>query len=101
MTSLFFKTLFDKFYVEVSLNPANGHGSDTDIICCVDHSGSMAGDPIRNVCEALKAIYLKTHIEYPLMCYGTTVKCMTVKDLENNEIRCSEGTDFSVIFNAI
>lgn len=96
----YFQTPFgNKYYVEVKAPKMENVTSN--IICCVDVSGSMSGEPINNVCEILRDIYRRTKIEYPLMCYGTSVKHLTIKAVEHSTLPCVEGTNFCVIFDAI
>src|SRR5690348_3690909 len=94
-----FQTNFGKSYVEVKAGKVENVNSD--IVCCVDRSGSMDGAPMKNVCEVLRNIYRRTKIEYPMISYGTTVKHSTIREVENRNLLCNEGTDFSVIFEAI
>ena len=98
-------------YVEIKLaqpegisNTAAASGSDLDIVCCVDVSGSMAGSPIKNVCEVLRDIYQRTQKDYRLFTYNTQIDVnRTLKTLsERNEtLEASGGTSFACIFTAI
>ncbi|CAF1520287.1 unnamed protein product [Didymodactylos carnosus] len=76
----------------------------TEIVCCVDTSGSMAGSPIHNVCEVLRDIYQRTQKDYRLFAYNTqTDTKRTLKTLseQNGDLQASGGTSFACIFTAI
>lgn len=102
-------------YVEIKLSPPEGThtttatasvvaGSDLDIICCVDVSGSMSGSPINNVCEVLRDIYQRTQKDYRLFTYNTQTDIKsTLKTLSerNGNLQASGGTSFACIFTAI
>ncbi len=64
----YFKTPFtissEYYYIEAKVPKVSS--SFSNIICCVDVSGSMSGSPILNVCKVLRDIYQRTQIEYPL-----------------------------------
>lgn len=99
-------------YVEIKLSHLEGAaatagapaGGDLDIICCVDVSGSMAGNPINNVCEVLRDIYQRTQKDYRLFTYNTQidVKCtLKVLSERNSNLPASGGTSFACVFTAI
>ncbi|UJR19527.1 hypothetical protein I4U23_022657 [Adineta vaga] len=101
----YFKTPFqiggESHFIEVKVPKVDASAGD-NIICCVDVSGSMAGAPLRNVCEVLRDIYKRTQMEYGLFTYDTTANTSrTIKDVENQDLRAGGGTSFSAIFNAI
>ncbi|CAF1635758.1 unnamed protein product, partial [Adineta ricciae] len=76
----------------------------TEIVCCVDTSGSMAGSPIHNVCEVLRDIYQRTQKDYRLFAYNTqTDTKRTLKTLseQNGDLPATGGTSFACIFTAI
>lgn len=97
-------------YVEIKLSHPEGAtniaaaGSDLEIICCVDVSGSMAGSPINNVGEVLRDIYQRTQKDYRLFTYNTQTDVRrTLKSLSerNGNLQASGGTSFACIFTAI
>ncbi|CAF1084048.1 unnamed protein product [Adineta steineri] len=99
-------------YVEIKLPRSEGSagtnhandGNGTEIICCVDTSGSMAGSPINNVCEVLRDIYQRTQKDYRLFTYNTqTDTKRTLKTLfeQNTNLQASGGTAFACIFTSI
>ncbi|CAF5024624.1 unnamed protein product, partial [Rotaria sp. Silwood1] len=98
-------------YIEIKFSQPTGStttsyvaGSDTEIICCVDTSGSMAGSPVHNVCEVLRDIYQRTQKDYRLFTYNTqTDTKRTLKTLfeQKNDLKAEGGTSFACIFNAI
>lgn len=100
----FFKTPFtisgESYYIEAKVPKAGS--SSSNIICCVDVSGSMSGSPIRNVCQVIRDIYKRTQIEYPLFTYNTSADTSkTIKSIENHDLCAGGGTSFSSIFTAI
>lgn len=101
----FYKTPFtigkERHYIEVKV-PKIDAAAASNIICCVDVSGSMSGAPIRNVCAVLKDIYQRTKVAYPLFTYNTQADTTkTIQSVENRELEAGGGTSFSSIFNAI
>ena len=101
----YYKTPFaiggDHYYIEVKVPKVN-RSSESNIICCVDVSGSMSGSPIHNVCQVLRDIYERTRIEYPLFTYNkTTDTKKTIKSIEKQDLKADDGTSFSSIFTAI
>ena len=100
----FFKTPFnissESYYIEAKV--AKAGSSSSNIICCVDVSGSMAGSPIRNVCQVLRDIYKRSQIDYPLFTYNTSADTTkTIKSIENNDLNAGGNTSFSSIFTAV
>ena len=101
----FFKTPFhianQHHYIEVKV-PKIDATAASNIICCVDVSGSMSGAPIRNVCAVLKDIYQRTKVAYPLFTYNSQADTTkTIQSVEQRELEAGGGTSFSSIFNAI
>ncbi|CAF3490402.1 unnamed protein product [Rotaria socialis] len=98
-------------YIEIKFSNSEGAvttnydaGNATEIICCVDISGSMSGSPIHNVCEVLRDIYQRTKKEYRLFTYNTETNTKhTLKTLyeQNVDLTAGGGTSFACIFNAI
>ncbi|CAF0807057.1 unnamed protein product [Adineta steineri] len=99
-------------YIEIKLSQSEGSAStsnasnvnDTEIICCVDISGSMAGSPIHNVCEVLRDIYQRTQKDYRLFTYNTQTNTQrTLKTLSEQpgDLEANGGTSFACIFTAI
>ncbi|CAF3984380.1 unnamed protein product [Rotaria sp. Silwood1] len=109
----YFKLPFSnqQIYVEIKLSQSEGisnaaaaASSNTEIICCVDTSGSMAGSPIHNVCEVLRDIYQRTQKDYRLFTYNTqtdTKRTLKILYEQNGDLQANGGTLFSCIFNAI
>ena len=100
----YFKTPFtigsEYYYIEAKVPKASS--SSSNIICCVDISGSMSGNPIRNVCKVLRDIYQRTQIEYPLFTYNTNADTTrTIKSVEKVDLVANGSTSFSSIFTAI
>lgn len=101
----YFKTPFTigkpSHYVEVKV-PKVEATATSNIICCVDVSGSMSGSPIKNVCAVLRDIYSRTQVEYPLFTYNTRADTTkTIKAVEQRDLDATGGTSFSSIFTAI
>ena len=101
----FFKTPFqiggESHYIEVKV-PKVDASAGSNIICCVDVSGSMSGAPIRNVCQVLRDIYQRTQTEYALFTYNDSANISrTIKSVEKTDLAAGGGTSFSSIFNAI
>ncbi|UJR12761.1 hypothetical protein I4U23_016935 [Adineta vaga] len=100
-------------YVEIKLTCSEGPynntaaataGSDAEIVCCVDVSGSMSGSPINNVCEVLRDIYQRTQKDYRLFTYNTQTdvkRTLKILSERNENLQASGGTSFASIFNAI
>jgi predicted metal-dependent peptidase len=100
----YFKTPFtigsEYYYIEAKVPKASS--SSSNIICCVDVSGSMSGSPILNVCKVLRDIYQRTQIEYPLFTYNTSADTTrTIKSVEKKDLIANGSTSFSSIFSAI
>ena len=100
----YFKTPFtigsEYYYIEAKVPKAAA--SSSNIICCVDVSGSMSGSPILNVCKVLRDIYQRTQIEYPLFTYNSDADTKkTIKSVEKVDLVANGGTSFSSIFTAI
>ncbi|CAF1418614.1 unnamed protein product [Rotaria sordida] len=98
-------------YIEIKLSQPEGSGvtsyvasSGTEIICCVDTSGSMAGSPIHNVCEVLRDIYQRTQKDHRLFTYNTqadTKRTLKILSEQKDDLKADGGTSFACIFNAI
>ncbi|CAF1177013.1 unnamed protein product, partial [Didymodactylos carnosus] len=101
-------------YIEIKLSQPNGSTGGaaatnattggSEIICCVDTSGSMAGSPIKNVCEVLRDIYQRTLKDYRLFTYNTqTDTKRTLKTLseQKGDLQANGGTSFASVFTAI
>ncbi|RMZ93277.1 Integrator complex subunit 9, partial [Brachionus plicatilis] len=100
----FFKTPFnissESYFIEAKVSKVGS--SSSNIICCVDVSGSMSGSPIRNVCQVLRDIYKRTQIDYSLFTYNTSADTTkTIKSIENYDLNAGGGTSFSSIFTAV
>lgn len=97
-------------YIEIKLRNTDGAGTTNcavgngaEIICCVDTSGSMAGNPINSVHEVLRDIYQRTKKEYRIFTYNTETAKLTLKTLceQKSNLKANGGTSFACIFNAI
>ena len=67
----YFITSFGKTYIEIPLTATLS--TNSNIICCVDVSGSMGGPPLDNVNMVLKDIYQRTGCDYDVLAYDTSV----------------------------
>jgi hypothetical protein len=86
-------------YVQITTKGARSN--NVDLIFCVDKSGSMAGSAIKNVCQKLREIYLRTNVPYALYSYNTQVQRGTLADIKNDDIVAVGGTSFEVMFRGI
>lgn len=98
-TSYYFKTSFNKTYVQLEVPPVDT--TNSNIICCVDVSGSMAGSPLQNVNMVLKDIYDKTKSEFTVFSYDTTVQEHTLSQVAASPLVVRGGTSFRCIFDKI
>jgi len=97
--SYYFKTSFGKTYVQLEVPHVDT--TNSNIICCVDVSGSMTGAPLNNVNMVLKDIYDKTKSEFTVFSYDTTVQTHTLSQVAVSPLGVRGGTSFRCIFDKI
>jgi hypothetical protein len=97
--SYYFKTSFGKTYVQLEVPVVDT--TNSNIICCVDVSGSMSGAPLKNVNMVLKDIYDKTKSEFTVFSYDTTVQTHTLSQVAASPLTVRGGTSFRCIFDKI
>lgn len=95
----YFKCSFGKTYVEVPITSTES--TNSNIICCVDVSGSMGGGPLQNVNSVLKDIYEKTKCDYDILTYDTQVVPYKLSTVAQNPLHTRGGTSFKIIFDEI
>lgn len=94
------QTPFQRQYIEIKT--AKAKVTNNNIICCVDISPSMDGEPLKNVSTILRDIYRRTQIKYPLFCYDSVVTKTSIEFVEKADLTVTGGgTSFSAIFDAM
>lgn len=96
--------VFDKAYIEIpvpEILQTNNDEQNSNIVCCVDKSGSMHGDPINQINEILNDIYTRTQTNFPVITYNNTAELIDMEHVSQNRIQAGGGTRFCALYEKI